>query len=279
MAKGTARPSWRNFADWGVVGGGLGLFVLVASLTALHQNASDIILRPTRVTAILGLTLCFCMAVTGLANCKRRFTLKALRNFLIENIVAGGAFIFLILAASTLPQVRTFSVSQWAAVATGVTLIVTAILGSLATASTHTRLDLIDDEMAAEEMRDRGRLFFYSFVWIAACGLLLIVASLSGPGGLLSSNGAAAGALALIAVLFVLRHKMTVLSDELGRALSRESGDIAFHLILVLGGGWALLAHLGFVAAAAPLDWLTLFTLLTFAASFIALGRRRMLTR
>jgi hypothetical protein len=31
--------------------------------------------------------------------------------------------------------------------------------------------------------------------------------------------------------------------------------------------------------APAPLDWLTLFTLLLFAATFIALGRRKLLTR
>ncbi len=50
-------------------------------------------------------------------------------------------------------------------------------------------------------------------------------------------------------------------------------------MILVLGGSWAMLAHLGFVAAPAPLDWLTLFAVLLFAASFIAVGRRRMLGR
>jgi hypothetical protein len=38
-----------------------------------------------------------------------------------------------------------------------------------------------------------------------------------------------------------------------------------------------MLAHLGFVAAPASLGWLTLFLLLLFAATFIALGRRRLL--
>ena len=49
--------------------------------------------------------------------------------------------------------------------------------------------------------------------------------------------------------------------------------------MLAVGGGWAMLAHLGYVPAPAPLDWLTMLTLLMFAASFIALGRRKMLTR
>jgi len=279
MAKDIAQPSWRNFADWGAVGGGFSLVILVIAITTFHQNALDIILRPTRLTAVLGLVLWFCMIVIGLANRQRQFTLKAFRNFLIQNIVAILAFLLVISTFGTMPQVRALSISQWAAVGTGATLIVTAILGSLATASARTNLDLIDDEAAAEEMRDRGRLYFFSFIWIAACGLLLIVLSLSGPGGLLPRNGAAAGALALIAIQFILKNAVRGLSDELGRTLSRESGDIAFHLTLVLGGGWAMLAQFGFVAVPAPLDWLTLLTLLMFAAGFIALGRRKLLSR
>jgi len=69
------------------------------------------------------------------------------------------------------------------------------------------------------------------------------------------------------------------LSDQLARALSRETGSIAFHLILAAGGGWAMLAHLGFVPAPAALDWLTMFVLLMFVAAFIAAGRRNLLVR
>jgi len=39
-----------------------------------------------------------------------------------------------------------------------------------------------------------------------------------------------------------------------------------------------MLAHLGFVAAPAPLDWLTLFIVLLFVASVVAAGRRKLLT-
>jgi hypothetical protein len=86
-------------------------------------------------------------------------------------------------------------------------------------------------------------------------------------------------ALVLIAVLTALGIAAWRLSDELGRTLSREAGNMAFYLILLLGGGWAMLAHLGVVAAPAPLDWLTLFAVLLFVASFIAVGRRKLLTR
>ena len=46
-----------------------------------------------------------------------------------------------------------------------------------------------------------------------------------------------------------------------------------------MGGGWAVLAHLDFAEAPAPLDWVTMLTVLMFVASFIVLGRRKLLVR
>ena len=43
-------------------------------------------------------------------------------------------------------------------------------------------------------------------------------------------------------------------------------------------GGWALLAHLGFTAAPAPLDWLTMFWVTTLAGVFVAIGQRGLMT-
>ena len=40
-----------------------------------------------------------------------------------------------------------------------------------------------------------------------------------------------------------------------------------------------MLAHLGFVAGPASIDWVTLFTVRVVAASFMAVGRRNLLTR
>ncbi|MBW8856088.1 MAG: hypothetical protein JF604_17600 [Bradyrhizobium sp.] len=219
------------------------------------------------------------MAVIGFSNRKRRVSLATFRNFLIQNAVGIVTLLLVIWGFSRLARMSAISVSGWIAAVTGATLIVMAVLGSLATASTRTSLDLIDDEVAAEEMRERSRLFFCSFAWMAACGLLLIGLSLSGPGGLLSPAMALVGTSFLIVVLTLLGIAARRMSDELGRTLSRESGNMAFYLILMIGGGWAILAHLRFVAAPAPLDWLTLFTVLMFAASFIALGRRKLLTR
>ena len=279
MANDMPMPTSRNFAAWSAVGAILYILVVWVATARLHQDVMAAIFRPTKVTAELGLCLILSMAVTGFTNRKRPIGRRTLRNFLIQNGVAIIAFLLVIWGFSALARTGAMGASAWAAAVTGATLVVLAILGTLAAASAHTSLDIIDDEVAAEELRERGRLFFYSFLWMAACGLLLIGLSLAGPGGLLSPPVALAGALVLIVVLVVLGIAARRLSDELARTLSRETGNIAFHLILAIGGGWAMLAHLGFVPAPAPLDWLTMFIVLMFVAAFIAVGRRKLFAR
>ena len=56
-----------------------------------------------------------------------------------------------------------------------------------------------------------------------------------------------------------------------------ETGNVAYYLILLVGGGWAILAHLDFAPPPAPLDWLTMLFGLALVASFVASGRRGML--
>ncbi|MDP4605563.1 MAG: hypothetical protein NWS68_05365, partial [Erythrobacter sp.] len=66
--------------------------------------------------------------------------------------------------------------------------------------------------------------------------------------------------------------------DELMLAVNLEAGAISCSLVLLVVSMWAMLAHLGLAAGPAPLDLLTLFYVLVLAASFIAVGRRGMLT-
>ena len=279
MANDKLVPPWRNFAAWGGVGAIFFLLAMWVATLFLHQDALGAIVRPTRVTAELAVAMLFFAGVTGLTGWKRPINLRTLRNFLIQNAVAIMAFLLVIWGFTSFARIGTIGASGWVAAMTGATLVVMAVIGSLAMASTRTDLDLIEDELAAEEMRERGRLFLCSFGWMAVCGLLLVGLSLSGPGGILSPAVAGAGALSLIVILVLLTIAAWRLQDELGRTLSHETGNMAFYLILVLGGGWALLAHLGFTAMPAPLGWLTLFILLMFAASIIVLARRKLLTR
>jgi hypothetical protein len=238
--------------------------------------------RSKDVIGILALGLLLATAVVGLSSRKRPFNLRTLRNFAASSAVAVLVCVTLLWSFDTLRRagaLPAMGASEWVAVVMGSTLIVFASLGILALASAHGGASLIDDEVAAEEMRERGRLFLYSFVWMAACGLLLIVLAVAGPEGALSPAAALAGALVLIAVATLLSIGVWRLLDELGRTLSHEAGNMAFYLIVLFGGGWAMLAPLGFVTGPASLDWLTLFNLLQFVASFIAAGRRQLLTR
>lgn len=271
-------PTGRNFAAWSAVGTLIYIATLGAVIALMGQNVMDLF-KPGKAAALLGLGLCLMLsvAVVGYTGRSRPLTPRAFGNFMIQNAVA----ILLFLLALWGFQSFGGAMGRWekAAAGVGLGLIAIAFFGSLATASTRAGLSVIDDEDAAEDMRERGRLFFYSFLWIAFCGVLLIGLSLAGPGGMLSPQAALAGALVLVLVLTVLGIVTWRLSDELGRVLSHETGNMAFYLILVLGGGWAAFAHLGYAAAPAPIGWLTMFVVLLFVASFIVLGRRQLLTR
>lgn len=277
MATDEHLPKWRSVAAWSAVGAGFYILVVVGVSLLVHGGGMGAIFRSKMVVAELGLALILSMAVAGFSNRKRPFSLRAFRNFLIQNAVAIIAFLLVIWGFSGLARTHTVGTSAWIAAVTGATLVIVPALGGLAVASAYGGAGLLDSD-AAEDLRERGRLFLYSFAWVAGCGLLLVLLALAGPVGVLSPAAALAGTLVLIALLVVLERAMRRLSDELARTLSREAGSLAFCMMLGLGGGWAILAHLGFVAAPAPLDWLTLLTVLLFVASFIAAGRRNLLT-
>jgi hypothetical protein len=61
-------------------------------------------------------------------------------------------------------------------------------------------------------------------------------------------------------------------------AVNLEAGALTYGLVLLVVGMWAALAHLDYVAGPEPLDLLSLFYVLMLVASFIATGRRGMLT-
>ena len=284
MAMANNRPTsnWRNFAAWVAVGAVFYLFVAWGGISLLSEDSLAAVFRSKPAAAILGLGLMFSAAAVAFARRKSLINPRSIRNFVIRDTVAVVVFVLFVWGFRTLARAGTLGAmgtSEWVAAVTGSVLVGIAVLGSLATASAHTRTDVLDDEVAAEDMRERSWLMFCSFAWMGACGLLLIGLSLSGPGGVLSPAVALAGALVLGAVLAVLGIAAWRLSDELGRTLSHETGNMAFYLIWVIGSGWAVLAHLGFVAAPALLDWVTLFTVLLFVATFIVLGRRKLLTR
>ncbi|QNP42948.1 hypothetical protein H9L15_13160 [Sphingomonas daechungensis] len=65
--------------------------------------------------------------------------------------------------------------------------------------------------------------------------------------------------------------------DELTWQLTREASAYGFYATLVLFGGWAALAHLGYVPWISPLAFVSLLIILQLLTAFIAVGRRGML--
>jgi hypothetical protein len=129
----------------------------------------------------------------------------------------------------------------------------------------------------ADELREQKRILNLSAVAMLLWGAALMVLAMAAPGGPVPQAAAlaiAAGGLAIGAVLSVAIYRA---SDELMRAVNLETGSLAYGLVVLVVGVWAMLAHLGYTAGPAPLDLLSLFYVLVLAASFIVIGRRGML--
>lgn len=130
----------------------------------------------------------------------------------------------------------------------------------------------------AEELREQHKVLSLSGVSMVLWGVALLALALAAPDGPLPQTIAlaiAAGGLVVGTVLSMMVYRA---SDELMLAVNLEGGALSYGLVFVLVGGWAMLAHLGYVAPPAPLDLLSAFYVLVLAASFIAVGRRGMLT-
>lgn len=267
-------PTWRNFAAWAAVGAVF--YVLVIMGGSLLVDGAVLMPRNIQVAASLGLGLVATMAAIGFSSRKQKLSVRTLRIFAISNVLALGLFLAFIWAFR--PYAAQMSGSAWSAAMLGAVLVVVALLGSLAMASAHKGVDLMEQE-TAEDMRDRSRPILYSLAWIATHGLLLIALSQTGPGGVLPVGPALAGALALIALETLLGIATWRLLDELDRTLSNETSAMAFHLIWAVGGLWAILAHLGLVAVPEPLTVVTTLTVLLFVATFIVLARRKLIPR
>ncbi|RJY09026.1 hypothetical protein [Aurantiacibacter aquimixticola] len=146
-------------------------------------------------------------------------------------------------------------------------------LGSLAPNAGAKVLNVED----ADELREQRAMLLYSSVGMFAAGLALILVALAEAGGPVTPGLALLvyGVLAVVAIFTSVKSWKQ--QDELMRAVGRETASLSYYLMLLVGGTWALLAHLAYLPAAQPLDWLTMFWSLFLLATFIVVGRRGML--
>lgn len=129
-----------------------------------------------------------------------------------------------------------------------------------------------DPEEAGELRREGGALLLGAGALISS-GAALILLSLAGPGRTVPSVIGLWGWLFLsivAAILVALRWRVL---DELNRAAVLNSDHLAFKWLSLIGGAWAGLAYLNFVAAPSALDWLTMLGGAGFVAGLIAAGR------
>jgi hypothetical protein len=130
----------------------------------------------------------------------------------------------------------------------------------------------------ADELREQKKMLLWSGAAMLLWGVALLALALAAPDGPVPQSAALAvggGGLVVGIALSVMVYRI---SDELMLAVNLEAGALSYALLSLVVGLWAALAHLGYAAAPQPLDLLTLFYVLVLAASFIAVGRRGMLT-
>ena len=133
----------------------------------------------------------------------------------------------------------------------------------------------VEDE---DELREQRQQLLCSSLGMALGGIALIVVAHAGTAGSIDP-AIALGVYVFCSVIAILVSlKSRKYSDELMRAVSMETSSLSFYLVALIGGTWALLAHLGFTTAPQPLEWLTMFWALMLLATFIVIGKRGMLT-
>jgi hypothetical protein len=130
----------------------------------------------------------------------------------------------------------------------------------------------VEDEAA--ELRHEGRNLLLGAGALIAAGSSMILLAVAGPDRLVPPIiGLTVAVLLTVATMIFLSVRRQGL-DELGRIAERDAGYLAFQWFSLIGGGWGILAHLGFVAAPTPLHWLSMIWAFSFAGGILAAARK-----
>ncbi|WP_162627627.1 hypothetical protein [Erythrobacter sp. KY5] len=109
-------------------------------------------------------------------------------------------------------------------------------------------------EMEADDIADQPELFRWQGASAMQFGFAIGTLILAEPFGLLAP-GIAFGIFAMFVILGIASYRKSwVMMDELMRAAASEATVIGYYLILIVGGGWAVLGHLGIAAGPDFLD-------------------------
>jgi hypothetical protein len=126
----------------------------------------------------------------------------------------------------------------------------------------------------AEDLRRERRALLLGAGALLCAGSSLILMTLAERAEVASAATGVWGPITLnllAALLIAIRARGL---DELNRTVARDAGHFAFLWLSWVGGTWAILAHLQFTTAPAPLDWLTMLHGFSFVAGLVALARK-----
>ena len=206
-------------------------------------------------------------------NKTRTMVLRMLAGAIVG---AAGAALFLQIVGE-----RHMKLADPAAVLAMVAGLVYALMGlfvglGLAIPNAGAELLNVEDEQELREERPKLRTAAIASMLI---GLFLLTLAASGDSGsLLSSNTALVIAGTCFFAIIAMNLWLKGTYDELTLQISVEASALAMHFALVLLGGWAALAHLGFAPWLGPLGMIALLALLELAAIFWVGARKGLLT-
>lgn len=131
----------------------------------------------------------------------------------------------------------------------------------------------------AAEIREMRPMLAWSVLGTVSLAGVLFAAAFAGPAGPIATSVALAAIVALFVLAWYASVRQRAHTDELMRAVSTESTSAAFYISVLFGGGWSLLAHLGFLVGPQPLDWLTMFAGFMLLGAFVVTFRRGLVRR
>lgn len=195
---------------------------------------------------------------------------------------AGGGLVGFVAAAGTLRLIDSSLVdgldkSATIAALVGMLYLLIGLMIMVGIASPQMGAKFLNVE-DADELREQKQVLSVSGWAMMLWGAALMVLALAAPGGPVPQAAALAVGLAGLVIGTLLSVKAYRASDELMLMVNLEGGALSYGLSFLIIGGWAMAAHLGYCSAPQPLDLLSLFYALALLASFIAVGRRGMLT-
>jgi len=203
-----------------------------------------------------------------------------MRKLLIPGLiggVAGGAASYAMLRFIDSAAVGGLGLSATLAALVGVLYCVISV-GVIAGAANPRVGARFLNVLDADDLREQARVLLRSGAAMLLWGIALLALALAAPDGPLPQAAALAVGLGGLVIGSWISLAVYRALDELMLAVNLEGGAISNGLMFMVVGLWAMLAHLGYTTGPQPLDLLTLFYVLVLVGSFIALGRRGMLT-